>query len=74
MLWAYFNVSQFIIIYQGNLPEEIPWYINRIQGDWVPIGALGAHRPLRAAVLAPALARPEAQQRQRWRRSRSSSS
>ena len=40
MLWAYFNVSQFIIIYQGNLPEEIPWYINRIQGHWEPIGTL----------------------------------
>ena len=38
MLWAYFNVSQFIIIYQGNLPEEIPWYLNRIQGHWEPIG------------------------------------
>jgi hypothetical protein len=40
MLWAYFNVSQFIIIYQGNLPEEIPWYINRIQGYWEPIGLI----------------------------------
>lgn len=40
MLWAYLNVSQFIIIYQGNLPEEIPWYINRIQGHWEPIGTL----------------------------------
>ena len=34
MLWAYFNVSQLIIIYQGNLPEEIPWYLNRIYGSW----------------------------------------
>jgi hypothetical protein len=40
MLWAYFNVSQFIIIYQGNLPEEIPWYIDRITGPWAPVGAL----------------------------------
>ena len=38
MLWAYFSVSQFIIIYQGNLPEEIPWYIDRITGPWAPIG------------------------------------
>jgi hypothetical protein len=37
MLWAYFNVSQLIIIYQGNLPEEVPWYINRLQGAWMPI-------------------------------------
>jgi len=40
MLWAYFNVSQFIIIYQGNLPEEIPWYIDRITGPWAPVGVL----------------------------------
>jgi hypothetical protein len=38
MLWAYFNVSQFIIIYQGNLPEEIPWYLDRITGPWAPVG------------------------------------
>jgi hypothetical protein len=40
MLWAYFNVSQFIIIYQGNLPEEIPWYIDRITGTWAPVAVL----------------------------------
>ncbi len=37
MLWAYFNVSQLIIIYQANLPEEIPWYLARIKGTWAPI-------------------------------------
>jgi hypothetical protein len=37
MLWAYFNVSQLIIIYQGNLPEEIPWYLHRLYGLWMPI-------------------------------------
>jgi hypothetical protein len=40
MLWAYFNVSQLIIIYQGNLPEEIPWYLNRMYGAWAPIAVL----------------------------------
>jgi len=37
MLWAYFNVSQLIIIWSGNLPEEIPWYIERLQGAWAPV-------------------------------------
>ena len=37
MLWGYFNVSQLIIIWSGNLPEEIPWYIERLQGAWAPI-------------------------------------
>lgn len=37
MLWAYFNVSQLIIIWSGNLPEEIPWYLARLQGPWEPV-------------------------------------
>ena len=34
MLWAYLNFSQFLIIWSGNLPEEIPWYIERMHGGW----------------------------------------
>jgi hypothetical protein len=34
MLWAYMNFSQFLIIWSGNLPEEIPWYIERFRGGW----------------------------------------
>jgi hypothetical protein len=34
MLWAYFNVSQLIIVWSGNLPEEIPWYLERLHGPW----------------------------------------
>jgi len=34
MLWAYVNLSQFLIIWSGNLPEEIPWYIQRLRGGW----------------------------------------
>lgn len=34
MLWAYFSVSQLIIIWSGNLPEEVPWYIERTTGVW----------------------------------------
>ena len=30
MLWAYFAFSQFLIIWSGNLPEEMPWYLKRI--------------------------------------------
>jgi hypothetical protein len=36
MLWAYFNVSQLLIIWSANLPEEIPWYIERLRGPWLP--------------------------------------
>jgi hypothetical protein len=34
MLWAYFSFSQFLIIWSGNLPEEIPWYLRRLFGGW----------------------------------------
>lgn len=34
MLWAYTSLSQFLIIWAGNLPEEIPWYIRRFSGGW----------------------------------------
>jgi hypothetical protein len=34
MLWAYFAFSQYLLIWSGNLPEEIGWYIHRLQGGW----------------------------------------
>jgi hypothetical protein len=34
MLWAYLSFSQFLIIWSGNLPEEIPWYVQRTTGSW----------------------------------------
>lgn len=34
MLWAYFAFSQFLIIWSGNLPEEIRWYLPRTHGAW----------------------------------------
>ena len=40
MLWAYLNFSQFLIIWSGNLPEEIPWYIERMRGGWGVIAIL----------------------------------
>lgn len=38
MVWAYFNFSQFLIIWSGNLPEETQWYITRMAGGWGVIG------------------------------------
>jgi hypothetical protein len=34
MLWAYFAFSQFLIVWSGNLPEEIQWYLPRVRGGW----------------------------------------
>jgi hypothetical protein len=38
MVWAYFSFSQLLIIWSGNLPEEIPWYLERFKGQWRWIG------------------------------------
>ncbi len=38
MIWAYFAFSQFLIIWAGNLPEEIPFYVRRIQSSWKYVG------------------------------------
>jgi hypothetical protein len=38
MVWAYFNFSQWLIIWAGNLPEEIPWYMRRLSGGWEWVG------------------------------------
>jgi hypothetical protein len=40
MLWAYFAFSQYLIIWSGNLPEEIAWYLHRLQTGWRAVGAL----------------------------------
>jgi len=34
MLNIYLAFSQFLIIWSGNLPEEIPWYLARFNGGW----------------------------------------
>ncbi len=34
ILWAYMSFSQLIIIWSGNLPEEISWYVRRLDPGW----------------------------------------
>ncbi len=38
MLWAYTSFSQLLLIWAGNLPEEIPWYVHRLGPGWQWIG------------------------------------
>jgi hypothetical protein len=40
MLWAYLEFSQFLIIWGGNLSDEIPWYLRRMEGVWGSVGLL----------------------------------
>ena len=34
MLWAYFSFSQLLIMWAGNLPDEITFYTRRFHGGW----------------------------------------
>ncbi len=38
MVWAYFSFSQWLIIWAGNLPEEITWYMTRLSHGWAYVG------------------------------------
>ena len=42
MLNIYFTFAEFLIIYSGNVPDEIPWYLHRIRGGWWTITTLDA--------------------------------
>jgi hypothetical protein len=69
MLWAYFGFSQLLIIWSGNLPEEISFYRSRLYGAWgvvavivlifhffVPFFALLSRDLKRSAKLLPKVA------------------
>jgi hypothetical protein len=38
MVWAYFSFSQWLIIWAGNLPTEITFYMTRLHGGWETVG------------------------------------
>jgi hypothetical protein len=40
MLNIYLNFAEYLIIWSGNVPDEIPWYLNRILGGWWVICAM----------------------------------
>ena len=40
MLWAYFSFSQLLIIWSGNLTEEITFYRSRLYGGWGTVAVI----------------------------------
>jgi hypothetical protein len=40
LLWAYLSFSQFLLIWSGNLKDEIPWYMVRAFGGWGAVAAV----------------------------------
>ncbi len=45
VLWAYLAFSQFLIIWAGNLPDEVPWYVKRLGQGWgvIAVGLVVFH-------------------------------
>jgi hypothetical protein len=39
MIWGYFSFSQLLIVWAGNLTDEIPWYLHRLATTWGWLGA-----------------------------------
>ena len=53
IVWAYLSFMQFLLIWAGNLPEEVPWYLARLMGPWkyVALSLIVLHYALPFAVL-----------------------
>ena len=53
MLWAYMAFSQFLLIWSGNIREEVPWYVARANGAWaaVAVGLIALHFALPFVLL-----------------------
>jgi len=58
MVWAYFNFSQWLIIWAGNLPQEENHLTTsgRINGGWGTIGLIIVHRTLHHPIRHSSLA------------------
>jgi hypothetical protein len=45
ILWTYLAFVQLLIQWSGNIPEEVRWYVHRLNGGWQAVAALlGAGR------------------------------
>jgi hypothetical protein len=42
IFWTYLSVSQLIIVWPANLPQEIGWYLDRVRGFWRYLGVTTA--------------------------------
>lgn len=38
VLWAYMMFAQYLIIWAGNIPEDVQWFVHRQEGAWSWVG------------------------------------
>jgi hypothetical protein len=55
LLWAYLHFSQWLIMWAGNLPEEIVWYARRLEGgwQWIALSLIAGHFAVPFLLLLP---------------------
>ena len=57
MLWAYMSISQVVLFYAGNLPDETIWYLRRTAGGWtltaLAVAVLGFIIPFSLLIMRP---------------------
>ena len=53
MLWAYLSFSQYLLIYAGNIADEVPFFVYRGEGGWqhVSLALIVLHFAVPFAVL-----------------------
>ena len=61
MIWAYVSFSQLLLIWSGNLPEEIAYYVPRLGGGWQYVGGFLAPASSRLPFVMLLFARLETQ-------------
>lgn len=37
VFWSYIGFAQYMLMWYGNMPEEVFWYKDRIEGPWLPV-------------------------------------
>ena len=37
VFWSYIGFAQYLLMWYANLPEEVFWYRERLQGPWLPL-------------------------------------
>jgi len=40
VFWSYIGFAQYLLMWYGNMPEEIFWYKDRIEGPWLAVALL----------------------------------
>jgi hypothetical protein len=69
MLWLYMAFMQYLVVWSGDLPHEIEWYLARVVDGWQLVLwlVIACHVGMVAAMVSPALkSRPDAVAAAAW--------